>query len=115
MPEKEQPTIAYAGETEWVRNFGRTCLPNEASFICRPALLRRRGITLIDIRNVLRTGIVTSADKDDQGAIWIVEGNDADGHHLVVSLHVISETLHVSLQDVELVRTCVKGGNNDAA
>jgi hypothetical protein len=115
MPEKEQ-TIAYAIETEWVRGYGRTYLPSEASFSYRPALLRERGVTLVDIRNVLRIGVVTFADKlDDPGAIWVVEGDDADGRRLVVTLHVVSETLNVSLREVEVVRTGVKGGSNDAA
>ena len=116
MPEKEEPMYAYAVETEWVRGYGKTYLPSEASFNYRPALLRQRGVTLIDIRNVLRTGVVTFADKlDDPGAIWVVEGDDADGRRLVVTLHVVSETLSVSLREVEVVRTSVKGGSNDAA
>jgi hypothetical protein len=117
MPEQEQqPTLANAIETEWVRGYARTYFPSEAPFTYRPALLRRKRITLVDIRNALRSGVVTFSDKcDGPGAIWVVEGDDADGRRIVVTLHVVSETMSVTLQDVEVVRSIEKGGDNDAA
>lgn len=116
MPEQEQPKLGYAVETEWVRGYARTYFPSEAPFNYRPALLRRKRVALVDIRNVLRSGIVTFSDKlDEPGAIWVVEGEDADGRGIVVTLHVISETLSVTLRDVEVVRSIEKGDSNDAA
>ena len=112
----EQPQLAHALETDWVRQYARTYLPSDAAFKFRPALLRRNKVTLIDIRNVLRSGTVVFSDKlDSPGATWIVEGNDTDGRQIVVTLHVISETVSVALIDVDVVMLREKGGTNDAA
>ncbi len=110
----EHPKLAHAVETEWVREYARTYLPSDAAFKFRPALLRREEVTLIDIRNVLQSGVVTFSDKlDEPGAIWIVEGDDDDGRRLIVTLHVISEEVSVTLRDVQVVG--MKGGIDDAA
>lgn len=73
------------------------------------------GATLVDIRNILRYGIVTYSDKlDEPGAIWVVEGEDANGRRLNLTLYVISETYSVTLRSVDLLES-EKDGNNDAA
>jgi hypothetical protein len=113
MPEKPKP--AHALETEWVHEYARTYLPSDAAFRYSPALLRRERVSLVDIRNALRSGAVIYSDKlDDPGALWIVEGDDADGRRIIVMLHVISESVSVSLQSVEVVGS-QKGGSDDAA
>jgi hypothetical protein len=111
----EQSKLAHAVETDWVRQYARTYLPSDAAFKFRPALLRREKVTLIDIRNVLRSGTVVFSDKlDDPGALWVVKGSDTDGRQIAVTLHVISETVSVELLDVD-VMVMKKGGTNDAA
>lgn len=111
----EQPQLAHALETDWVRQYARTYLPSDAAFRFRPALLRRKNVTLIDIRNVLRSGTVVFSDKlDGPGATWVVEGRDTDGRQIVVTLHVISDIVSVALVDLDVV-VMKKGGTNDAA
>lgn len=115
MPAK--PKTALKLETEWLREYARAYLPSEAAFSFSADALRRAGVTLVGIRNACREGIVFFSDKlDDPGAVWMVEGDDGDGNMLVITLVVITDTMSVSLYEVEKV-SGVEGeeGGYDAA
>ena len=105
-------------ETVWIRQYARAYLPHETGFSFSAEMLRREGVTLIDVRNVFRKGVVTYANKlDDPGAIWVVEGEDVDGRQLRITVIVVSEILEVRLRKVERVVAEVKVQEkpNDAA
>lgn len=110
-----KPKTALSMETQWLRAYARTYLPSDAAFSFSPERLRRAGVTLVDVRNVFRTGVVAVADKlDGPGALWIVEGENSNGDLLRLTVIVVSEELAVSLRDVE--RVIVKeDGQHDAA
>ena len=86
----------------------------EFGFWYAPARLREAGISLVEIRNVLRGGDVVFADKLDRpGARWVIIGETSDGERLEVTLIVISELLSVTLERVERVE--VRENGDDAA
>lgn len=91
-------------ETIWLREYATTYLPSEAGFTYQPEMFRREQVSLVDIRNVFRTGVVAYADKlDGPGAIWVVHGEDGDGGVVVAKIHVVSEALDVTVEKVERV------------
>ncbi|HLK80166.1 MAG TPA: hypothetical protein VKT99_01545 [Xanthobacteraceae bacterium] len=99
-----QPKQEFVVETTWIREYAKTYLPSEAGFSYSAEHLRKMGLNLIAIRNVLRKGYVVYANKlDSPGALWIVEGDDNEGIKYRVTLTVISEILGVSLVKVERV------------
>jgi hypothetical protein len=86
-------------ETVWIREYATTYLPAETGFRYQPEMFRRAGISIVDIRNVFRNGVVTYADKlDDPGSTWIVEGDDGDGGFIVAEIIVVSETWNVTVR-----------------
>jgi hypothetical protein len=95
---KNGPSLA----TVWLREYARTYLPSEAMFDFAPDDLRRAGLSLIDVRNLLRTGVVTYEDKlDGPGGLWIVEGCDCDGMKLIAAIEVRSDSYQVKLRSIE--------------
>jgi hypothetical protein len=99
-----QPKRICDVETVWLREYASTYLPNERAMSFTPEMLRREGVTLVDVRNALRNGTVTNADKiDGPDATWWVEGQDIDGSILLLTVVVVSETLEVSLCSVRKV------------
>jgi hypothetical protein len=113
-----EPKRALDIETIWIRQYARAYLPNETGFSFSAEMLRREGVTLIDVRNVFRKGVVTYADKlNDPGAIWVVEGEDVDGRPLRITVIVVSEILEVRLKKLERVvaKAKVQERPNDAA
>jgi len=98
--------------TDWLRGYAQTCLPSDASFEFSEDDLRDKNITLLDVRQVFRTGTVVYADKlEGPGGLWIVEGEDFDGHILTATIVVISESITVRLLDIEIE----EDDRNDAA
>lgn len=106
------PEPQFATETVWIREYAATYLPRETGFTYPPEMLRRENISVVDLRNVFRMGVVTYANKlDGPGALWIVEGSDGDGHRICAQLWVISETLEVTVRRVKRVKTLEEPGN----
>lgn len=111
----ETPEEGLSAETIWIRAYACTYLPNEGAFTFPPQVLRDAHVTLVDVRNALRTATVTYSNKlDDPGAIWIAEGFDADDRKLEIKLHVISSEISVTLKSV-VVLEVRKEGPDDAA
>src|SRR5260370_29686386 len=109
-----QPKRVFGIETTWIREYAKTYLPNEAGFSYSEEHLRKIGLNLIVIRNILRRGHVVYADKlDDPGALWIVEGDDNEDNKYRLTLTVISEILGVSLVKAERVQ--VEENGDEAA
>lgn len=114
MP-KSKPKLAFSLETEWIRGYAKSYLPNEAGFSFPPRMLRERNISIIQIRHALRHGAVVYADKlDEPGAEWIVVGKDQDGNELRFNLVVVSEAHKVTMRDVTRIED-LKETNDDAA
>lgn len=102
-------------ETMWLREYATTYLPSEAGFSYQPEMFRQEHISIVDIRNVFRTGVVSYADKlDDPGAIWIVYGEDGDGEIIVAEILVISEALDVTVRKAKRVLRSQKETDNAA-
>lgn len=95
---KNEPSLA----TVWLRDYARTYMPTDAMFDFSPRDLRRAGLSLVDVRNLFRTGIVIFEDKlDGPGGLWVVEGLDCDGASLVASVEVHSASYLVKLLSIE--------------
>lgn len=95
---KSEPSLA----TVWLRECARTYMPTDATFDFSPGDLRRAGLSLIDVRNLFRTGTVTYEDKlDGPGGWWIVEGRDCDDQALIAALEVHSDSYLVRLHSIE--------------
>jgi hypothetical protein len=102
-------------ETVWLQEYANTYLPTDASFSFCPEELRECGLSLVDVREMLRTAVVTSADKlDEPGAIWIAEALADDGREFCLTVHVISEEYDVELKGVEEMSKR-EDDSNDAA
>ena len=106
-------------ETEWLRGCAEAFQPVDAGFAFSAHRLRVTGISLVDIRNALRMCEVVYANKlDEPGALWVAEGPTDEQDRLRVTLHVVSETLEVSLRAIERFRVEFNAGEdgaNDAA
>ncbi|MGJ0508396.1 MAG: hypothetical protein ACR652_14995 [Methylocystis sp.] len=101
-----QATVAeeLSIETEWLREYASAYLPCEGGFKFTPEMFRREAVSIVDIRNVFRHGVVTYADKlDEPGALWIVRGYDGDGGYIVAEIVVVSETYDVDVRNVKRV------------
>lgn len=99
---------SFAFQTNWLRAYASAWSPCEAGFSYAPAMLRREGVSVVDLRNLFRDGVVTYDNKlDEPGALWIVEGTDDDGTYLVAEIIVVSETMQVTVRRVK--RTRIKG------
>lgn len=106
------PEPQFATETVWIREYAATYLPRETGFTYPPEMLRREKISLVDLRNVFRTGVVDYADKlEGPGALWMIEGSDGDGGRICAEVWVISETLEVTVRRVKRMRTLEEPGN----
>lgn len=112
---RSQSKSAFRVETEWIRGYAKTYLPSEAGFSFSPEKLRARGVSIIQVRHVLKNGEVVYADKlDDPGAEWVVIGEDQDGVLYRLELVVVSEAQSVTLRDISPYDE-PKEDNNDAA
>lgn len=112
---EETKRLEHLIETTWIQGFASTYLPTDLGFTFSPEMLRANDVSIVDLRNALRSGHVVSTEKlDDPGAHWVVEGDDIDGRILRITLHVVSELVSVKLVDVSVVETR-KDGPNDAA
>ncbi len=99
-----KPERQFAIETDWIRGYASAWLPTEAPFKHTPAMFRREGVSILDLRNVFRNGVVTYDEKlDGPGALWIVEGDDGDGNLIIAEIVVISEELDVTVRCVKRV------------
>jgi hypothetical protein len=99
-----KPERQFAFETDWIHAYASNWLPTEAPFRHTPAMFRREKISILDIRNVFRNGVVTYDEKlDGPGALWIIEGDDGDGNLILAEIVVISEELDVTVRRVERV------------
>ena len=96
--------LEFKFQTEWIREYARAWSPMEAGFTYAPEVLRRANVFIVDLRNLLRNGVVTYDEKlDGPGALWIVEGDDGDGNLIVAEIVVISEELDVTVRSVSRV------------
>ena len=110
----KQRKANFAFETEWLREYARTYEPSDAGFTFRPQQLREQRISLVQIRDAMRSGTVLDAEKlDEPGAIWTVFGEDCDGVGFDLIVHVVSEIFSVELIRVSVFQTREIG--NDAA
>jgi hypothetical protein len=117
MKAKKKRSLKF--ETEWLREYASTYVPSEAGFEFSSDLLRRSGISLVELRNALRSCVVLFADKlDGPGAFWVAEGPDDEEDRIVVELTVVSETYEVRLRDARRMRVesiVTEEGSDDAA
>ncbi|WP_296578832.1 DUF4258 domain-containing protein [Phreatobacter sp.] len=112
MPSQSPRILEF--ETNWIRAYAETYMPSDAPFSFRPAQLRATGLSLVDIRNVLRSGLVVFSEKHDgPGARWVVEGHDDDGRRIRVWLEVESSLVRVELRKIEVVAS--KEDDSDGA
>lgn len=97
-----QPKSVQRIETTWLRAYARTYEPSETGLSFSAEMLRRARVNLVTLRNVMRGAYVISAEKlDEPGALWCVVGEDNNGDEFRLMLHVVTETLAVSLKNVE--------------
>lgn len=96
---------SFAFQTDWLRSYASSWSPREAGFRFAPEMLRREDVSVVDLRNIFRNGVVTFDNKlDEPGALWIVEGDDGDGNMIVAELVVISETMDVTVRRVRRLK-----------
>jgi hypothetical protein len=89
-------------ETVWIREWARTYLPCESSLTYSAELFRANAINLVDLRNMLRNGVVVYSEKlDSPGAEWMVECDDGEGNIFGIWLVVVSETLEVTVHNIK--------------
>lgn len=97
-----RPKIELSLTTVWLREYARTYMPADAMFDFAPDDLRRAGLSLIDVRNLFRTGVVTYEDKlEGPGGLWVVEGRDCDSVAFIAAIEVYSDSYFVKLLSIE--------------
>lgn len=64
------------------------------------ALLRRRGLSLVDLRHALASGNVVHSDMLEDRGLWIVSGDLIDGGNITVTVAVRSAEQEVEIMAV---------------
>ena len=106
---QDEPSIA----TVWLREYAAAYMPSDCMFDFSEDELQRSGVSLLDIRNLFRNGVVVSEEKlDTSGAIWMVSGDDCDGLPLLATIHMFADSYTVKLCSVE--RQVADDGNSAA-
>jgi hypothetical protein len=104
-----QPKRVHNLETVWIHEFAKTYSPTEVGLTYSPQSLRDARLDLIGVRNILRRGHVTFADKlNGLGALWVIEGDNNEGERFHLTAIVITEEFAVDLKKVERVAMEVK-------
>ena len=94
--------VSLQPETVFLREFVDT-YKSEVGF--KPTAeeqMREEGVNLLQVLQVFRNGVVTSAEKDEaDGAIWTIEGNTCDGEKLIVDVRAHCDRYHVCILGVQ--------------
>ncbi len=115
-----KPKRNFRLQTEWMRAYAQTYLPNKSGFWFSTEMLKAENVTLIDIRHALRVGQAINDEKlDHQGALWTVVSTDCDDKPTIILISVVTEEVLVSLLSVKKVEETIgqkeKRGENDVA
>lgn len=96
--------FSLRAETKYLRGFAKYHF-GETAFEAEPEeYMRRHGISIPDVHQVLRRGTVTGSEKEDAcGAFWEVEGKTVDDIPLRVWLEVYCDLYRVNVLRVRMV------------